>query len=259
MTRTTSVRQVYRHFLGIITILTILGATLPGWGQERVINLTTVNWAPYYAAHLPEDGFFSEIVKSAFERAGYKPVLAFRPWKRSMVMVENGEADVLMGAYYNDERAKVYWYSDTIYLDRVVLIARKDLGIKSYQSLRDLAPYQIAIGRGWTYSEEFDNADYLQKQSATDQVVNIRKLKFGRVDLFAASETVFRYEVANHQSFSMDRFVVLEPPLKESALFLAVSRAIPDGKQITNDFNLALKAMKEDGTFRQILKKHGML
>lgn len=258
MTGTFSGRLTSRHFLGILVGLVLLGAAAPGWSQDRTVNLTTVNWAPYYAEHLPEDGFFSDIVKTAFKRAGYAPVLTFRPWKRSMVMVENGEADVLMGAYHNDERAKTYWYSDTIYLDRVVLVARKDLGITSYQSLRDLKPYQIAIGRGWTYSEEFDNADYLQKQSATDQVVNIRKLKFGRVDLFAASETVFRHEVANHKSFSMDDFIVLEPPLKESGLFLAVSRAIPNGKQLTDDFNQALKSMKDDGTFSEILQKHGM-
>jgi polar amino acid transport system substrate-binding protein len=86
---------------------------------------------------------------------------------------------VLLGAYYTDERAKTYMANDPIYTDRVGIVARKGVDIEKFSSLRELEGYTIGYGRGYSINEEFDNAGYLNKIAAKNQVLNLRKFYKG--------------------------------------------------------------------------------
>eukprot|EP00494_Astrolonche_serrata_P006718 UN06743 len=80
-----------------------------------------------------------------------------------------------MGAYYNDDRAKTYHMSDPFYQIKLGLIARRDVGIQQYNNLQELAPYRIGVSRGYANSEEFDAADFLNKDVAKGPTINIQK------------------------------------------------------------------------------------
>jgi polar amino acid transport system substrate-binding protein len=49
---------------------------------------------------------------------------------------------------------------------------------------------------------------------------------------------------------------MLPNALVRRALHMGVSRARPDASKIVADFNRALVAMNDDGTYRKILDKH---
>ena len=161
-----------------------------------------------------------------------------------------------MGAYYNDERAKVYHFSDPFYRVFVGLIARRDAGVDSYSKLEDLKPYRIGVCRGWANSEEFDAADYLSKDVAKNPTINIQKILRNRIDMMVAAFGIFRYEL-NQVNGDISQFTFMKPPLAEHALYLLGSRKVPDGAQLIADFNRGLREIQEDGTYEEILKKHG--
>ena len=240
--------QTNKLFTALLVTLTVMMST----AQARDISMLTVEWAPHYGAALPENGLTTAIVKAAFRAAGHSSEVDFVPWARALKEVEEGKADVVMGAYYSSERAEKYYYSDVIYSLDLGLIARPGLGISRYESLRDLTPYSIGISRGFANSDEFDAANYLDKHVATFPNLNIRKLFRGRIDMAVMNFDLFRYE-AKKEGFCISDVEFMEPPLETHGLYLMASRNIPDGEQIMLDFNRGLDTIRKSGEFDRII------
>jgi len=248
----------FKRFLRTGTILLALAMLASPAAHARQITMCTLNWEPYYGEDLPRNGFFTELVRTAFERAGHSVNVEFMPWARAMLEVKQGDREVLLGAYYSDERAETYLASDSIYTDKVGLIARRELDITEFDSLRELSDYTIGYGRGFAVSEEFDSADYLDKEAAKDQVLNLRKFERGRIDMIAGSFASLRY-LAQQEGIDTSQMVFLEPALKTNTLHIMVSRAIPEGEQLLADFHRGLNEIREDGTYDEILREMGYL
>lgn len=236
--------------------LVALLLVLPIPSQADDVVMATVDWAPFYASDLPRGGFVTALAIEAFERAGYVASIDFIPWARAMRDVEQGYRDVLMGAYYSEERAETYHVSESVYDVTIGLVARSAAGLTRYRSLRDLRDYRIGVARGWANSPEFDTADYLNKEVEDNQLLNIRKLYAGRIDMMVSSFAVFRYE-AQSQSLDLDDIVFVEPPLDVNGLHLMVSKSHPRGRQLIDDFDAALAEMREDGSYDRILAEMG--
>jgi polar amino acid transport system substrate-binding protein len=227
--------------------------TTPCFARE--ISIETLEWPPNISEKLPGYGLNSALVKAAFEAAGHTVNIQFLPWTRALSDVLEGRADVVMGAYYNEQRVTKYIYSDLIYHVDVGLIARPGLNKKDYESLQELVPYKIGIARSYTNSEEFDAARYLKKIIAATPLLNVRKLFRGRIDMTVMSFDSFRYE-AEKEGFCPDRATFLQPPLQRHGLYIMGSKKISDGQKIINDFNNGLKTIKENGTFDSIMQEY---
>ncbi|WP_175443110.1 substrate-binding periplasmic protein [Halofilum ochraceum] len=225
--------------------------------EARRVVMCTVPWAPFYDPGLEDDGFISEISRAAFRAAGHEAKLEFMPWARAMLEVRQGDRHVLMGAYYTDERAETYIASDRIYTTSVGLVALKDLDVNSYGELRDLSEYTIGYGRGWATTDEFDNADYLDKEAADNNVLNVRKLYAGRIDMIAMNFDRFS-QIAADEGFDPDQAVFLDPPLQSSGLYLMASRAIENPETLIEEFNEGLEAIRENGRYDEIIERFGV-
>ena len=222
--------------------------------QAREISMLTVEWAPHYGSELPEEGLTTAIVKAAFRAGGHVSEVDFIPWTRALKEVEEGKADIVMGAYHNKEREQTYIFSDPIYFLQLGLIARPGLGLTRYDSLRELAPYSIGISRGFANSEEFDAANYLNKQVASFPNLNIRKLFRGRIDMAVMNFDLFRYE-ARKEGFCIGDVEFIEPPLETHGLYLMASRNIADGNKVIADFNCGLAKIRQNGQFDRIVNR----
>ena len=222
--------------------------------QARDISMLTVEWAPHYGSTLPENGLTTALVKAAFKAGGHSSQVDFIPWARALKEVEDGKADVVMGGYFNEERAQKYYYSDRIYSLDLGLIARPGLDVLKYESLRELSDYKIGVSRGFANSDEFDAADYLDKDIATFPNLNIRKLFRGRIDMAVMNFDLFRYE-AKKEGFCITDITFMDPPLSTEGLYVMASRNIRDGEVIIKDFNRGLLAIRQNGEFNRIVSR----
>ncbi len=238
-----------RKFILAVT-LSLMG--LVSNADAREISMLTVEWAPHYGSELPEKGLTTAIVKAAFKAVGHNSDVDFIPWARALKEVEEGKADIVMGAYHNKEREQSYIFSDPIYFLELGLIARPGLGLSKYKMLQDLTPYSIGISRGFANSEEFDSASYLDKHVATFPNLNIRKLFRGRIDMAVMNFDLFRYE-AKKEGFCISDVEFMEPPLETHGLYLMASRNILDGENIITDFNRGLDTIRRNGEFDRIV------
>jgi len=219
--------------------------------------LVTTDWAPYYASTLDSGGVIAELVHAAFQRAGHESSVSWYSWITAMKIAKNGSADAVLGAYYSEERAEVFNYSDPIFSVDVGLIALKSLNVEKYKGLRSLKPYSIGVMRGWVYTKEFDNADYLNKFLVVNQIFAVRMLFAKQIDIVAASTSVFKHEEKFLTDIKGEEAVVLNPLLDSKPLYIIVSKKIPNSLELVKSFNAGLASIRADGTFQKILDKHG--
>lgn len=223
--------------------------------HARTVTGVTVEWAPHYGSSLEDGGALTVITKEAFRRKGHNADVQFIPWNRALKDVLEGKSDFVMGAYFNDERAETYIMSDPVYAVEVGMVALDTLDRSSYNTLQDLQGYTIGVSRGYANSIEFDEADFLTKEAAASPKLNMRKLFRNRIDIAVGALDILRYE-ARVEKLNSSLMRVITPPLVSNGLYLMASRNVPDGQQIIDDFNAALREMRADGTYDDILAKY---
>ncbi|MBT4500453.1 MAG: transporter substrate-binding domain-containing protein [Gemmatimonadetes bacterium] len=223
------------------------------------IEVATIDWKPYSGRDLTNYGFTSEIVSKAFERSGLGVKFTFLPWKRARQETEMGKIDVLSPAYFSAERAQIYAVSEPYAWSTLVFCKKKGKDI-TYKELKDLKPYKIGVVMGYVNSPEFDRADYLQKDSAPSDLLNLKKLLGGRVDLIVIDKFAAVDLLAHNPKLKTtpDDIVFLDPPVAVHPIHILISKKTPDFARKMEAFNSGLQEITKDGTVEKILKKHGL-
>ena len=127
----------------------------------------------------------------------------------------------------------------------------------TYSRLTDLKPYRIGVVRGYVNTEAFDAATYLDKEAATNDLTNFRKLLYGRLDLVVADKFIGWYLIHAHFAADAGRFAFVTPPLAEKSLHICFGRGVARVVTKAAAFNAGLKAIKADGTLNAIRIRHG--
>ena len=229
-----------------------------GIAAEKTVTIATLNWLPYSGRFLPNYGIVPELISAAYARKGYKADYNFMAWTKVLEEVREGKYDAAANAYYTDERAKAYLFSD-VYMDSpIVFYKRKDSRIRWNGSLEELKPYRIGIVKGYANGPEFDKADFLDKRVSKNEILNIKKLILKQADLIVADKFVGHYLI--NEKLPEHEKDILEPlpiPLYVNKLHLIFSKKVPDAQQKLEVFNNGLKEIIKDGTLERILVKYG--
>jgi polar amino acid transport system substrate-binding protein len=229
--------------------------------EEKIVNLAINIWTPFASPELENNGPLAEVSSTAFSRVGYKTTLEFLPWKRALSDAAEGRYDGLMGAYFNEERAKLFLYSRNI-------IGKAETGIITnidseitFNQLTDLSSYKIGLLRGIEISEEFSqHKSQLNLVTITTEASLIRMLRGGRVDMLAGSKQVIfaKYQNLYPGQVPGENLKMIGNPLDEGLMFMAFSRKMPNGEKVRDDFDRGFKMILDDGTYDRIMKKHGL-
>jgi len=225
--------------------------------KENSIKLAYHDWSPYYGPDMPNRGLIAVIITKAFKRVGYNIKLEFLPPANLLDKLKIGRYDAGFAAYYSDQRAKDYIFSDPIGIcSRVAFLKKKYLQI-NFKKLEDMKPYRIGVTRGYIYAvPEFDNAEYLNKIESASEEASIINLLKGRLDLVIIDKVVAQYLIDKKFMDNKNELDFLDFTDRKGDLFLIISKANTEAERIKKDFNYGLKQTKEDGTFAQILKNY---
>ncbi|WP_186441196.1 substrate-binding periplasmic protein [Desulfamplus magnetovallimortis] len=245
-------KKTYQLILVILILLVLSGFA----HAAQPIKLATLDWEPYIGQTLPDNGYVAEVIREAFKRSGYEIQMDFLPWARVVKMAREGKYDGYFPEYYSDELQKDFKVSSSFPGGPLVFFKRKGEEIH-YGSLSDLKPYFIGVVRGYINTREFDEADYLKKDEATDDLTNFKKLLKKRVDLIVADKFVGYDTVRKNLPDAVEQIDVVNPPLEIKDLFLCISKKTPDAQIKLEALEKGLAEIKSDGTLERILKKHG--
>lgn len=221
------------------------------------LRLVADVWPPFTDATLINGGLATDIVSTALARAGYASDFEQVPWARALLGLSEGRYDVLVNAWYADERTKLGKFSSEYLINRIRFLKRKDAPIE-FNNLQQLHTYPIAVVRGYAYSPPFDEDQSLQKIPVHNFAMAVRMLAADRVKLTLEDEYVARYYLAREPVKVRNAVEFLPKPLSENGLHILVSLKNPRHEQIVAGFDRAIAAMKADGSYGRLLKQHGM-
>ncbi|QQQ51094.1 transporter substrate-binding domain-containing protein [Pseudomonas syringae] len=237
--------------VGLLVVLLMAQAN-----AAEKLRLVADPWPPFADALLLNGGLATDIVNTALRRAGYTTLYEQVPWARAMLGLSEGRHDVLINAWFSEERTKVGQFSAQYLLNRVRFIKRKEspIGTLTQEQLRK---YVIAVVRGYAYDPAFDSDTRLQKVPVQNFSTAIRMLAAERVDLALEDEYVARYDLAMEPDEVRERVEFLPGSLSENSLHILVSLKHPHHEKIVADFDREIAAMKADGTYDVLLRLHG--
>lgn len=214
-------------------------------------------WPPFTDASLPGNGLATELVSTALKRAGHRPEYVQVPWARALRGLQVGDYDLIVSAWYSDERATYGQFSKPYLTNRVLFLKRKGSDV-NFQEPADLKRYSIAVVRGYSYLPSFDADASLNKVPVMGFQMGARMLAAGRVQLTLEDELVARSYLNRELKGVRDQLEFLPRPLSENGLHILVRRSHPRHQELVEDFDKAMQAMREDGTYQAIFARHGL-
>lgn len=221
------------------------------------LRLVADAWPPFTDINLVNGGLATDLVSTALARAGYTTAFEQVPWARALQGVGEGRYDVLVDAWFNNERTLIGEFSGEYLLNRVRFLKRKDSSIE-FNDLQALHPYPIAVVRGYAYSSAFDSDPELQKVPVHSFSMAVRMLAAGRVALAVDDEYVARYNLGREVPRVRESVEFLPKPLSENGLHILVSLKNPNHAQIVASFDRGIAAMKADGSYDRMFRLHGL-
>ena len=221
-------------------------------GQDRTVALSTLDWPPYTGNDLPHGGATTEVVRQAFEKAGYEIDVAYRPWKRAIDMASKGTDEVI--AYYpgyHCRHQEGFVGSRPIGSGPLGFAEHADAPI-TWQTVDSLGEQQLKIGTGLGYAntDEFDQkvgTGWVIAIPSNDDLTNLKKLSRQRIDAAVIDKFVLEYLKATEPSLKAGRekLVFDERPLEDKTLYLCF-RDDEAGRAMLEEFDAGLAQVDPD-------------
>ena len=174
-------------------------------------------------------------------------------WADAQAAARDGKADVIVGIYYNDERAQYLDYVQPAFVfDPVVAFVAKGRGF-AYSGEDDLIGKKGATNEGESYGNEFDA--FIKDKLTVERTDGIddafKALLDGKVDYVLAGYYPGLAEATRMEI--EDKVEALEPALLSPEMFVAFSKKSPCTSLIPQ-FSEKLTVLTTDGTFHTMLQ-----
>lgn len=221
------------------------------------LRLAGDGWAPYADVSLLNGGLSTDLIRTALSRAGYTTEYEQVPWARAIHGLSEGRYDILINAWYSNDRTRIGQFSSEYLINRLRFLKRKTSSIE-YQNLTQLHPYSIAVVRSYAYSPAFDGDADLKKVPVASFSTAVRMLAAGRVELTIEDEYAARFALSREPEDVRDKVEFLPKSLAENSLHILVSLKNPEHEQIVASFDREIAKMKTDGSYARLMKQHGM-
>ncbi|WP_242603239.1 transporter substrate-binding domain-containing protein [Marinomonas sp. MED121] len=242
----------------ITLIYAFIFITLPNRVQAQNVSMTTTNWAPFYAESLDQGGFVTAIVDASFKAAGYDTAIKFTSWTDALEQVKEGKKDVVVGAYFSEDRAQHYHYSLPIYSVLTGVFKKAGHELDFYTSLDTLDQYKLGKLDGTVVAKSFDAYPFKHLKGYEQVSLGLKALDQGEIDLYVESYAVAK-QVAADMGMQADKIEMIQPPLEDNDLHIMISKNIPNAIEIRDAFNKGFVQIQTNGTYETILKEFNQM
>ncbi len=180
------------------------------------------------------------------------------PWSRAQLMLEQGEADILIGPYRTAEReARMLFSVRSFYSDAMVWYARRGEEVRWTGEFADLAQMPVAAVRGWAYGSRFERMKTSMNQLTWVQNVEagLQMLMKRRVELFAANDRNCQ-PVLQRLNLS-DAVARCSPPLDVLHGHMAFARSAA-GEVLSQRYDQAFEQWLRTGSAVELYRRWGV-
>ncbi|MCP5162103.1 MAG: transporter substrate-binding domain-containing protein [Hahellaceae bacterium] len=239
-----------------VSVLTISGSTSPAQAENGIssVPLVTValNHAPPYRIleKGAASGLYIEIFNALIKELGWQVHYEEVPFRRALKMLEDGQADVMLGPVRKPEREQYIDFSIPAFPPerRLFVVNRPSMRIFKYS---DLAGKKIGVLRGSVYFEPFDSDLDLLKETGTDYRNLLAMLSKDYLDVVVVPELL---SVALQKEMNLD-MTTSEFFVPGETSYIGVSRKSSLMNRLA-EIRWALDEIKFDKTYEQLLLKY---
>lgn len=243
----------------IAVMLTWLPVTAAGGSLPDSVRITNGEWPPYLSEELPHHGIASRIVKEAFESQGISVEFSFYPWARSLSLAEDGTYDGTAVWTESEDRQANFFLSDPVVNSQYVFFHRRDQDF-DWASWDDLSGYRIGATTDYFYSDAFEDKEAqeaLHVERERSDIINLRKLQHGRIDIFPLDPIVGAEMLRSEFSTREKEIFTFHPrPLHTLPLRLMLNRRGEHNEALMEAFNQGLAEMREEGRIQQYMNEY---
>ncbi|WP_428641311.1 substrate-binding periplasmic protein [Roseibium sp.] len=234
----------------LLSVLTPAGAS--------GVLIVTEELPPYnYQENGDAKGMATEVVQAVLEETGVDAKIEFYPWARSYRLAQTRKNTLIYSMARIPEREDLFEWVGVITpvaTSFFKLAANKEIKLNS---LEDARKYSIGV------SLENVNYLYLKGKGFTnlelvgEDLLNMRKLAHGRIDLVPFDEASFYYQVRRD---GMDA-AMFEPAyrLEDLSRFLYMAFSKSSDPDLIERFRQGLQSVKDDGTYDRILMRYSLM
>ncbi len=240
----------------IFSLASVLAlALLMAWPSSAENLRLLANTSPPYAdKKLPEQGLALELVSHIMERAGYDTEIQIEIWSRAMEGVRIGLYDALATAWYSDERAKDFIFSEP-YLDSQLILVSLRSNPVIFQQLSQLQGKRLGVRSDYAYGIDFTSIPGLRLVEENHLIQNLMDLLNGRVDVVIGDQRTMALQLNEYLQTQSHLFEVAPVSLPGRSRHVAASREVAGSQAMIDAFNKALAETRKDGSHAAIVRK----
>ncbi len=194
-------------------------------------------------------GAYFDIMRAVFEPASCTLEIQIVPWKRALLMVESGEADLMLGWFYNPESPEatrfVKWPFD---VEETVVVFKKSL-VANWSGPETMENQKVLWPRGYNYQKFFN---FKMDWSETNQIESgLSMLALDRTRFFMLGKNGLASAKPPPDSEIYAVKLVLT-----NGLLPYFSRT-PHGKRLSEIYEQRMPALLESGELQKIYARYG--
>ncbi|CAM3664627.1 Extracellular solute-binding protein [Pseudomonas reidholzensis] len=236
------------------TLCLLLLTCLCSLAQAERLRLVTDEWAPYvYQQDGQPKGIDYEVAREVFQRLGIELDVQFMPWKRCLVMVEQGLADGVLDIFLSEARKAYMVFPEEPMSEAEFVLLRKRGQGPAVERLADLQGLTVGTSPGYNYGAAFNQSPLFKREPAPTHEANFGKLMLGRIDLLVTDRRVGRYL---QQQLGLQQDLEQQPlVISRNQQFLGLARK-PGRDKIARAFADELRRFKQEPAYASLVAQY---
>jgi polar amino acid transport system substrate-binding protein len=247
--------------IGVFVVVAVGSGSSPAFASELRVAVGEADYPPFYYQETrdgPYLGISMEVCQRIAKRLGHTLKFERYPFARLVSSLQIGSADMVCNFFNTPERAKIAIFADVpSAYESAQIFVKKGRSIHwDGGSLQQLSRYSFGGIRGYSFGQEYDTAQNLNKTNATDEKLQIKMLLADRFDIGIGSKAAILFHA--RQLGVQDQLVFLDPLLVDAPVFMAFSKLRPDAAQLAADFSRELDIFEKTPEYLALLQKYDM-
>jgi polar amino acid transport system substrate-binding protein len=227
-------------------VLVVTLAITSAQAAEPRLSMVTAARAPL-GPSAEQPGFLQQLAKEAFSRIGYGIEITVLPGERALINVNRGidDGDLYRAPGFEPDYPNLVQVPESIgTMEFMAYSKSREIHDLSWESLQ---PFVVAYATGWKIYDRMVKAREVTKVRSIGELFPL--LEMGRADLVLLDRWQGSY-LARQQGVEVK---LLEPPLAKVKMYMYLNKQY---QSLVPRLTAALKAMKEDGTYRRIFNTY---
>ncbi|MDO6683973.1 MULTISPECIES: substrate-binding periplasmic protein [unclassified Agarivorans] len=196
-------------------------------------------------SHAPLQGLAVDLANRVFAEVGIEvDYQAMVPWKRQFLQLETGDLDVIIAAFYNQQRGNKFVYSEAIGVEYSTAFIHKEHS-DTYRGAESLVGKRGLQLLGSSFGDQFDSYAKqnltISKMADLDRAIKLIALK--RADYFLYATHGGRLKIAETEF--ADMLVDMQPSISKQQIFMVMSKSSPCLAHL-DEINRAIRRHRDD-------------